>query len=592
MGIWHFILSSITWQTFGPFLHSSFDDIRASNQLVQKLLIPDHTKQFVYAFREPETGAVIYILLRPDAVVAQLVNYEVPEIQAESKDNVEGVVPTTAMEVVKRCFIDKLNKEKYESTAGTLVLKVIFGVGFHGHFLAAKDAAKEIGSAFLVLESPFAFVNSLVSQKVGSVALKTSQRFCNLNEIQMRVLRSMSTYMDATLLQRSPGMPESIQPKSSYVPPPFAQPIYPLLSDLHAMFSHLPSIGRALAQVQKVFDDVNVGESVDTKVLYDVFMFRIAVEVLRMALNSAGRVPINKIGSSSKHNAVFSELSVDEKSDAVLAQALRYQSGKHKSIVAVIDATCLEGLRRYWNTSVPREVKDLVGELVTSCEDYGDPSNQSEKKRLLTSNPQRLAVGVGVGATAVVGASSLSKIVPASTFIKILTFKLPAASLKLVAAESHRAFALALSKVLGPFKLVAPGLAGSGTKSASTMKAIVSAKKIRAITHSAIASAEKTSFSAMRAAFYQIMRNRAIRPIGVLPWATFGCSVATCAGLVMYGDGLECAAESLPAASSIANLGRGIQSLRQAAEQTEQSSLQKSLEAMMYRLKKAKFSVG
>ncbi|CAM8992440.1 unnamed protein product [Rhodiola kirilowii] len=606
-----------------PFSAFKLDDIKASNQLVHKLPIPEHTKQFVYAVKEPETGTIVYILcaqnlseqsaedalcliraVKPDAVVAQLGNYAVPDFQAESIEDVECVVPTTVMEVVKRSFLDKLDKETYESTAGTLVLKEIFGVGFHGHFLAAKDAAKEIGSSFLVLESPFvklmgdgtnsqvesdgrnmyrAFVSSLVSQKkLVSITVKSCPKFFTLNEAQLRMLRSMSTYMDASVLRLNPEICEPIQPKIDYVPPPFAQQIYPLLSDLHAMFSELPSIGRALAHVQKVFDNVNAGEPVDTKVLYDVFTFRMAVEVLRMTHNRLGRVPVNTTG----HNADFSELSADEKSHAVVAQALRYQCGKYKSVVAVIDASCLEGLRKHWSTSVPKEVKDLVGELVTSCEDYSDVSNQSDKKRLLTSNP---VLAVGVGATAIVGASSLSKVVPASTFIKLLTFKVPAASLKLMAAESHRMFAMALSNVFGPLKVVAPGLAGSGTKSASTMKAIASAKKIRAITHGVIASAEKTSFSAMRAAFYQIMRNRAVRPIGVLPWATFGCSVATCAGLVTYGERLECAAESLPAASSIANLGRGIKNLHQAAEQTERSIIQKSLEAMMYRLKKAKF---
>lgn len=95
----------------------------------------------------------------------------------------------------------------------------------------------------------------------------------------------------------------------------------------------------------------------------------------------------------------------------------------------------------------------------------------------------------------------------------------------------------------------------------SAMKAAASAEKIRAVAHGVIASAEKTSLSAMRTAFYEIMRKRRVRPIGALPWATFGCSIATCTGLLVCGDGIECAAESFPAAPSIASLGRGIQSL-------------------------------
>ncbi|KAM2383228.1 hypothetical protein ACFXTH_040812 [Malus domestica] len=95
----------------------------------------------------------------------------------------------------------------------------------------------------------------------------------------------------------------------------------------------------------------------------------------------------------------------------------------------------------------------------------------------------------------------------------------------------------------------------------------------------------------MRTAFYQIMRKRHIQKIGVLPWATFGCSIATCAGLVAYGDGIECAAESLPAAPSIASLGRGIQSLHLASQEVarrDSTSLQKSIESLMYRLKKVR----
>ncbi|PHT75578.1 hypothetical protein T459_19100 [Capsicum annuum] len=117
--------------------------------------------------------------------------------------------------------------------------------------------------------------------------------------------------------------------------------------------------------------------------------------------------------------------------------------------------------------------------------------------------------------------------------------------------------------------------------------------KIRAVTHGVIASVEKTSISTMRTAFYEIIRKHRVRPVGFLPCATFGCSVATCAGLLVYGDGIECAAESLPAAPSIANLANGIQSLHQASKavkQTENSMIQKSIESLVYRFKKVSFS--
>ena len=66
-----------------------------------------------------------------------------------------GPVPTYSIKVLKQCFVHKTNKEKYENVAGSLVLREIFGVGFHGHFLAAKNVADEIGSSFMFLESPF-----------------------------------------------------------------------------------------------------------------------------------------------------------------------------------------------------------------------------------------------------------------------------------------------------------------------------------------------------------------------------------------------------------------------------------------------------
>ncbi|CAN6568088.1 unnamed protein product [Malus baccata var. baccata] len=100
---------------------------------------------------QPETQSVIYILsaqslsewsatdadclireIRPDAVIAQVGHSTLTEIQSE----------------------ESVNKERYEDIAGNLVLQEIFGVGFHGHFLAAKMVAQVVGSSFLVLELP------------------------------------------------------------------------------------------------------------------------------------------------------------------------------------------------------------------------------------------------------------------------------------------------------------------------------------------------------------------------------------------------------------------------------------------------------
>ena len=83
-----------------PFSMLKYDDLRVSDELVRKLSLPKHTKQFVYAVREPETQSVIYILaaqnlsersaldaeylireVRPDAVVAQVGRLPLTEIQ-------------------------------------------------------------------------------------------------------------------------------------------------------------------------------------------------------------------------------------------------------------------------------------------------------------------------------------------------------------------------------------------------------------------------------------------------------------------------------------------------------------------------------
>ncbi|KAI3688375.1 hypothetical protein L1987_82087 [Smallanthus sonchifolius] len=227
---------------------------------------------------------------------------------------------------------------------------------------------------------------------------------------------------------------------------------------------------------------------------------------------------------------------------------------------------------------------DEVDELVAESANNGETTNHSDKRRKLKNKP---VVAVGAGATAVIGVSSLSKVLPASSLIKVVTFKVPF-SLKLIMTQTQKLVSISISKILGPTKIIAPGMFNSGLNATSSMKAAASAEKIRTIVHSVIASAEKTSLSAMRSAFYEIMRKRRIRPIGVLPWATFGGSVATCTSLLVYGDGIECAVESFPSAPLIACLGRGIESLQlasQLVEQSEISRVHKSIELLFNRFK-------
>ncbi|GLT66098.1 hypothetical protein SLA2020_384880 [Shorea laevis] len=619
-------------QSLWPFSLSKFDDLRVSNELVRQLPLPKDTKKFVYAVRQPESQSVIYILsaqnlsersardaevlikaVRPDAVVAQMGFSVLSEIQSEETEfqyDDNNPVPTSPFGVIKRCFFDKINKEKYENDAGNLVLREIFGTCFYRHLLAAKRAAKDVGSSFLVLESSFlqipdvattlvevpagnmvqGLLSSLVPQKMGSTIFPGSRRLCVQSET-MKLLSSHMHLFESTF-RVSGSIPEvgskEVQLRDNYEVPSFAQPVYPLLLDLHNIFADIPSIGRALALAQKLFLDINRGDIVDTETISEVYTFRIAVEGLRIALNYAGRLPINKLRNPNSGKVDFSELSDEDKSHALLAHALQSQAKKFKNMVAVVDASSLAGLRKHWNTLVPMEIEDLVGSIVTDCTGDEETSNHLDKKGL----SKKPVVAVGAGATAILGVSSLSKAVPASTIAKVVTFKAPAL-VKLIMTQTQKVIAIAASKTLGPSKLAAPALSISGGNS-SVLNAVASAEKIRTVVHGAIASAEKTSFSAMRTAFYEIMRKRQVRPVGFLPWATFGCSVATCAGLLVYGDGIESAAESLPAASYIANLGRGIQSLHQASQAamlTDSNRIQKSLESLMHRLKKAKIQI-
>ncbi|KAF8390562.1 hypothetical protein HHK36_025089 [Tetracentron sinense] len=625
-------------QKFWPFSPRKLDDLKVSDGLVRGLSIPEHTKQFVFAIREPESQAVIYILaaqnlsersavdaeclikkIMPDAVVVQASPSALTEIQAEenkSRDDLENSVPTSSFGVLKGCFVNKINKEKYENVAGNLVLREIFGIGFHGHILAAKRAAEQVGSSVLLLESESvnaggdptgepnvgnkfqAFVlqlSSLVPQKAGSVVSSSSKIFFLTNDLQFQIVKSLSSHLAVSASKSTPTSSVSepgsgdFQLRCNYQAPSFAQSIYSLLTDLHDIFVDLPSIGRALAHVQKMLLHVDRGENVDTQLLSEVHTFRIAVEGLRIALNHAGRCPINRMENPSPTKIEFSELPSEDKSHVLLAQALRSQAKKFRSIVAVVDASSLAGLRKHWNTPVPLEVQDLVEQFSYKYESDEEISSaeNTDRKRLLTD---KRVVAVGAGATAVLGASSISKIVPASSFMKLITFHVPA-SLKLILTQTQKAATIVLSKTLGPAKLLAPGIASSGAKTTSALKATASAEKIRAVAHSMIASAEHTSFSAMRMTFYEIMRKRRVRPIGSMPWATFGCSVATCTGLLMYGDGIECAAESLPAAPSIACLGRGVRSLHQASQavrQADSTKIQEAIQSLMCSLKKVK----
>ncbi|KAH7857300.1 hypothetical protein Vadar_011049 [Vaccinium darrowii] len=593
-------------QTFWPSSLRKVDDLEVSDRLVRGLSIPEQTKQFVFAISEPESQSVVYILaaqnlseqaaldakclikeVRPEAVVAQVTPSVLIEILAEeARSNDNMAMPTSTFGVLKGCTIGKLNKETYESVAGNLVLQEIFGVGFHRHYLVAKKAAEDVGSVFFLVSPPSMNaegdscrelslgnkLQALVPQQPVS-ALKDvdsvlSNRLCLSGDLQSELVGSMSSFLeqsDLKVASVSDFQIGEIQPRCNYQAPPFSQSIYPLLTDFNSIFVDLPSIGTALACAQKMLFAIDRGEVVDAKLLSEVHTFRLAVEGLRIALNKAGRSPSGKLHGSAITD--FSKLPMSEKSHVVLAQAIRSQTRDFKSIVAIVEASSLSGLRKYWRTPVSGDFEHLVKKSIIKYDnDQERVASGTVDKKLLTENPI-----VAVGATAILGASSIPKLVSLTAFMKLVTFKIPM-SFKLLLTYTQTA-------------------AAYGAKTTSVLKTAASAQKFRMLAHGLIASAEKNSLSIMKTAFYQIMRRKGVQPIGVMPWTTFCCSGATFGALFMYGDNIECGAESIPTASSIACLGRGIQNLHQASQEVKRANVSTrhgNMESIMYSCKKVK----
>ncbi|PKA53302.1 hypothetical protein AXF42_Ash010032 [Apostasia shenzhenica] len=616
------LLSSL--QNFWPFYLLKEDDLKASNRLVNRLSVAEHTKQFVFAIRDQDSHAVVYLLVaenlskqsaidadilirevRPNAVVVSVSPSTLPEIQVEGKclsENYVNNIPTSSFGVLKRCLVEKIKRDQYDSFAGCEVLQAIFGIGFYGHFFAAKAAAEKVDSHFLLLESPYEMTttmnvsthseagnessrllqqtNCLLPEKVTSAMYSCSRRFLVADALQSHAVKSLipslkllipSSISDSTARNNQEG-----QPAHNYQIPSFAQSVFYLLVDLHEIFKDIPAIGKALSSAQNILASVNAGEPVDTQTLSEVQNFRIAIEGLRIALNKAAHSPIGKLGNATSSGSEFSELPTEEKCHVLFAQALKVQAGSFGTVVAIVDAACLSGLRRHWNTSLPPDVADLANHCITHyCDSELDNGEETldyhVKQRALTDKP---VVALGAGATAILGVSSLSKAAPASSLLKIATVHVP--SLKVGLIQLQRTAAIGLGKILVPSKLLAPG----HILKTSAVKFTASAEKIRAVTHAVIATAERTSLLAIRTSFYEIMRRRHANPVRFAPWASFGCSMSACAGLLMYGDGIECAAESLPSVPMIASLGRGLQSLQQASQEVKQTSDAKIHEAL------------
>ncbi|XP_056862310.1 uncharacterized protein LOC130509995 [Raphanus sativus] len=510
---------------------SMFDtDLRDSKEIVNTLSVPESTKTFVFAIKVPEHDSTIYILsaqnfslrsvidaeclireLRPDAVVTQVNGSDLREEAQEMDDGSNDSIPTSAFKVLTRCFLDKtFNKEKYESVAGKLVLKEIFGTSFNGHVLAVKKVAEEVGSSFMVLDSPF--IMESLSKSLKAQYYYGSAITNDAHALMLKLLTSHSTHLSKEI---SPSSNLANETKSdSPELPLFAYSIYNLLVTLHNIFNGRPAIRKALDSATKMLSDVNRGETIDKEALLsEVYLFRTAVEGIRIALNNSGRQPIRL---SNQTQVQFSKLSSTEKSYALMADSLRDQAKKFKNIVAVVDAGNLAGLRRHWRTCVPQEVKDMSTEhTLLDCS-----SNDSNLKPIA-------AVGAG---------------------------------------------ALKLTKAVSAFKALAPlKLFLRNTQKAMFLgKTSLSSEIIRfsGVTEYILSSAQDTSLFSVQATLYtMIIRRRRATPIGTLPVAMFGVSLATFAGLLYYEKGIMCAAETLPSAPSIAKLGRGIQNLREASQE-------------------------
>jgi hypothetical protein len=643
-----------------PFSRNKTDDLKVSDGLVRSLPVRESTKQFVFALRDPDyPSSVVYLLaaeslsersasdaecliraIRPKVVVAQIGPSALDDVR-EEENNLNGdetcSVPTSWLGVLKGCFLERIILSKYESKAGSQILQTIFGTGFYGHVLAAKQAAQENHSPFLILETPhrngqggelntssehdsnqdgpnkstiaplaeisqgsglFRKTTPLPGDMVSSVPM-SSHRHNLASSLDSSALKALTSSMAFSLqnylaLDSGSNCAPTASSTSSSAGcefrdedqiPAFAHSFYSLLVDLHDMFNNLPAIDRALVCARNMLLEVEKGKEVDCEVLSHVNKFRIAVEGLRVALNSKARCPLKQEKNLLKV-ANFYELPYEDKCHALFAQALKRQARDFGTVVAIVDASSLAGIRNYWNTSLPREVADLADNcFISDTSDDASEGDDPKRRNVLVEKP---VVAVGAGAATVLGVTSFSKIVPVSTIVKMVTFKVPSI-MKLGLLQTKRTAVVALGKVFTPAKLLAPASKGvipgkigfvSGVHVPATVKTAVAAEKLRAATHSVIAAAERSSLSAMRTAFYGIMQKRHGKATGGTPWIVFGGSILACTGLLAFGDGIECAVESAHAMPTIARLGRGLEKLRHASRVVHQMDSAQAWEAV------------
>lgn len=639
MASWISSLLSFLW----PSKISS--DLSISRRLVEPLPLQPSTKYFTLALRDPQQPkSVVYILstvllsersasdaqdliktVNPGAVIVQVGCAAMDVIHIEHHHALTpkmlDIYPTSALHVIKESFLDGNNlTTKYMNMAQADMIKAIFGTTFTGHVMAAKQAAAESKSSFYYLEGPANPLESEVSEDLDRNSDGPLAAAKNVAASLGSSLYFQPASKTRTICFDSPGLKfiashvmssleDSLRTASTsvgfgdlstqrynddddgemeYECPAYAQSFYPFLADLYKVYKYLPGMGLAFEKTQKLLKDVEKGKDVDFSELAVTQCFRLAVEGLRVALNSSAKTPL----TSDKTTAPivqFDDLPYEDKCHVLLAQALKQQAQQSQAVVAILDAGSVAGIRKHWMTPVPDHVAALAKECLVSEADE-DIDIEGEGVKSKTRILDKPMIVVGAGAAAAVGVASLSHWAPVSTAMKIVTFKIPTI-VKLGMLQTKKGALAAMTKLVTPVtNFMVPSAKGFGAAQVasgskfSVLKAVGSTGKIRAAAHSVIATAEKASLSAIRTAFYNAMRNRHRKGVGGRPWLSFGASVAACIGLLTYGDGIENVIEIIPEATSIAQLGQGVKSLCHASNTLKQAEDAQYWETMYNRL--------
>ncbi|KAH7444804.1 hypothetical protein KP509_02G092600 [Ceratopteris richardii] len=609
-----------------------WDDVSVSKQLLHSLPIKSSTRHFTFALKDPHhPDSVLYILssyllseqsasdahdlittVRPGAVVVQMGSNIVDLIDMEHGCEAQVLYPESLLDVIKESFHNGNGRAKYLKSAQEDVIKAIFGTSFMGYVIKAKHAAKETNSSFYYFECPQVLVevekNEMsdsiedpllvakhVSSSLGSSFFSFSRLMPDGVNMYVSQMKLSTGYPSSTVLARYPTLAHLSAERqgdsdsdNAFECPEFAQMVYPFFTELYGTYRHDQGMDLVLQETQKLLINIENGEAVDQSQLSVCQSFRLAVEGLRHFVNNSAQAPL-KIDKAAFLSVPFEELPYEDMCYVVLVQALKQQLQKSHRVVAILDAGTVAGVRKYWAYPASDHIIAMAMEALV-IESDGGLSNELEisKDRII----DKPIIVVGAGAAAAVGLASLINWAPASTVMKVLSFKLPTV-LKLALIKAKKGSISAVAKAAHPFVnslvpsgktfLVAKSSAGS---KASILKAVSSTHNIRTSVHSVISTAERASLSAIRTAFYNVMRNRHRKGVGSRLWLHFGVSVTACAGLAAYGDRIENAVEILPEASSVSRLCQGLNNLAHAANALLQIEDKQYWEVMYNRLYK------